>query len=348
MAGFHCLLQSLMMKTISYNSPLISVIVPFYNPKVEYLKEAVESILAQSYENWEAIFINDGSGRNISKKIEQYLSEVNDKRISLTNVSCNMGVSYAKNTGIKLSKGQIITFLDSDDIYLPWCLEEIQINISENTDCHLFVADSIYIKHLIVNVKKLYSSKLLFELAGNKTTVNDLLKLFSKKVQPTVPRFFFKRHILNEVLFDSELNFDEDLDLCLQIAEINNFIVSVIKKPVYIYRNYASGRRLSRKKVNIVNSLNKIITKYENSTNKNIQEFIENKIKSNILREVPKTEKFRDILGGLKLLLFTDSKEKYNNTIIRDYMDYNESKELNNTTSYSKKLFRSLTDGLYC
>jgi len=90
---------------------LISVIIPIYNSE-KYLKRCIDSIINQTYKNIEIICINDGSTDESYNILKQY--EIKDNRIIILN-KLNQGVSSARNDGIRISKGQYITFVDSDD-----------------------------------------------------------------------------------------------------------------------------------------------------------------------------------------------------------------------------------------
>lgn len=108
---------------------LVSIIVPVYNAE-KFLKECIESILHQSYENIELILINDGSSDSSKKIIEKYMEE--DDRINLTNIE-NQGAPRARNIGIELSKGKYIMFMDSDDILEKNAIKTLVNSIEKNS-----------------------------------------------------------------------------------------------------------------------------------------------------------------------------------------------------------------------
>lgn len=91
---------------------LVSVIIPTYN-RASFLKEAIESVLGQSYEYFELIIVDDGSTDDTKQLVQSF----KDKRISYFYQE-NKGVSQARNLGIKKSQGEVIAFLDSDDFWL--------------------------------------------------------------------------------------------------------------------------------------------------------------------------------------------------------------------------------------
>ncbi len=96
------------------SSPLISIIVPVYNAE-KTLNRCVDSILQQTFTDWELLLINDGS-KDLSGEIcDQYGAK--DKRIRVFHKE-NGGVSSARNVGLDNAKGEWITFVDSDDLFM--------------------------------------------------------------------------------------------------------------------------------------------------------------------------------------------------------------------------------------
>ncbi|HOT22718.1 MAG TPA: glycosyltransferase family 2 protein [Sedimentibacter sp.] len=126
---------------MSKNEDLISIIMPAYNCE-KYVEEAINSVLAQSYRNWELIVIDDGSVDNTRNIITEYLQ--NDFRISLLSNEKNIGVSAARNRGIDFAKGKWIAFLDSDDMWTPYKLEK-QIEAVEENNAEFIFTGSAYI-----------------------------------------------------------------------------------------------------------------------------------------------------------------------------------------------------------
>jgi glycosyltransferase involved in cell wall biosynthesis len=104
------------------NKHLISIIIPTYN-RAHYLKDTLESIINQTYENWECIIIDDGSTDNTKEFILDYLKR--DSRISYTTRPSSLpkGANSCRNFGFELSKGDFIKWFDSDDIMSPEHLE---------------------------------------------------------------------------------------------------------------------------------------------------------------------------------------------------------------------------------
>ncbi|MDR2554009.1 MAG: glycosyltransferase [Fibromonadaceae bacterium] len=108
---------------------LISIIIPIYNAKELYLREALDSVIAQTFENWEAILVNDGSTDKIVEKICMEYAEKNLKFKYI--YKNNEGALLARKSGLENSKGEFIAYLDSDDAYHPQYLEKMFAKIKE-------------------------------------------------------------------------------------------------------------------------------------------------------------------------------------------------------------------------
>lgn len=126
-------------KKIEKNDPRVSVIIPAYNV-AGYIAESLDSAFAQTYKNYEIIVINDGSPD--TEKLEKTLEKYLDKIIYLKQE--NKGAAVARNYGIENSRGELIAFLDADDIWLPDFLESQTKFLDENNyemvyaDAYLF------------------------------------------------------------------------------------------------------------------------------------------------------------------------------------------------------------------
>ena len=101
-------------------NPFISIILPVFNSE-NYLADTIESIINQSYKNFELIIINDGSKDSSGKICDNYAEK--DKRIKVIHKE-NGGISDARNTGMRIASGEYLTFCDHDDIYMQDLLLE--------------------------------------------------------------------------------------------------------------------------------------------------------------------------------------------------------------------------------
>jgi glycosyltransferase involved in cell wall biosynthesis len=105
------------------NEPLISIIIPTYN-RVNFIGETLDSVLAQTYENWECYVIDDGSNDNTRELIEFYVHKDSRFKYYHRPSSSTKGANVCRNIGLKLSKGALIQFLDSDDLISSTKIEE--------------------------------------------------------------------------------------------------------------------------------------------------------------------------------------------------------------------------------
>lgn len=111
--------------------PLISIIMPVYNAE-EYIDDAIQSVLSQTYSNWELILVDDCSTDNSVKIINKYLS---DTRIKLLMNKVNSGPAVARNKALDNASGDYITFLDSDDFWGKYKLEkQVLFMVNNNID----------------------------------------------------------------------------------------------------------------------------------------------------------------------------------------------------------------------
>ena len=117
---------------------LVSIIIPVY--KVEkYLPNCIESILRQTFKDFELILVDDGSPDNCGEICEEYAQK--DSRIKVVHQP-NGGLSAARNSGIDIAKGDYLTFIDSDDFVFPHYLE-ILVKLCQENDADMSVCSSV-------------------------------------------------------------------------------------------------------------------------------------------------------------------------------------------------------------
>jgi glycosyltransferase involved in cell wall biosynthesis len=126
------------------DSPLVSVIIPAYN-SAAFLSDAVDSAVRQTYRSVELIIVNDGSTDDTSSLAERLAAH--DARITVVHQP-NAGLSAARNTGLKVARGEFVSFLDADDALLPEKIEHQVAFLREHPDC-----DLVYSDHYIANAK---------------------------------------------------------------------------------------------------------------------------------------------------------------------------------------------------
>ncbi|BDA72727.1 probable glycosyl transferase [Rivularia sp. IAM M-261] len=211
----------------------VSVIIPAYNA-MRYLPQTLDSVLQQTFTDYEVIIVNDGS----SDSIMEWAPQSKDSRIRLITQS-NQGVSAARNTGFVNSQGEYIAFLDADDLWVPEYLEK-QVEYLDK----------------YVNVGVVYTWTKLIDELGN--SINRIFashasgmiwkELLTKDVISTGSSAMVRRQCIENVgAFDAQLAYAEDLDFWLRITQQYEF--GVIKEPLVYYRQHPYNVTKNRKKM---------------------------------------------------------------------------------------------------
>jgi len=127
------------------NKPLVSVIIIFLNPNKTFFEEAIQSVFAQTYDNWELLLVDDGSNDLSTEIALQYSEQHWGKVLYLEHQGHkNRGMSASRNLGISYAKGDYVAFLDADDIWLPQKLEQ-QVAILEELSEAAMVYSSTHV-----------------------------------------------------------------------------------------------------------------------------------------------------------------------------------------------------------
>lgn len=108
----------------------VSIIMPSYNT-AQFIKRSIESVIAQTHQNWELIIVDDCSSDNT----DEVVSEIRDERIIYLKNDKNYGAAYSRNKALREASGKWVAFLDSDDLWMPDKLEK-QIRFMENNQYH--------------------------------------------------------------------------------------------------------------------------------------------------------------------------------------------------------------------
>jgi len=201
---------------------MVTIVTPAYNAS-KYISETIESVLNQSYDNWEMLIVNDGSTDNTKEIVESF----SDKRIKLINQS-NQGVSVARNKALDEAKGEYITFLDADDI-LPKKSLEVRVKfLEENLDVDLVdgyaVAVSSDLKDIIREHKPTYRGKLFPQI----------IKLDGSVYLTCY--YMFRKNKLGNIRFKKGMTHSEDVLFFIMLAYYNDITYGAVKDKIFIYR----------------------------------------------------------------------------------------------------------------
>lgn len=184
--------------------PLVSIIIPNYN-HAQYVGDAIGSVLGQDYSNYEIIVVDDGSTDDSREVIAQFGEQVQYIH------KINAGLSAARNTGIKASRGSLIGVLDADDMYEPHFLSTLISALQENPD-----ADGVYCGYQFVD----HVNHLLPQIEA-RAVAHDQLHDALLDGNFFVPEsIFLRRYVYDTVgLFDENLRACEDWDVWLRVTK---------------------------------------------------------------------------------------------------------------------------------
>lgn len=188
------------------NQALISVIIPIYNVEA-YLRECIDSVINQTYKNFEIILVDDGSTDSSGKICDEYVEK--DDRITVIHQK-NGGPSKTRNTGIENANGKYVYFLDSDD-YIENNSLEVLINTAESNDADLVFFDARSFSDDGAEVKQGYTVKCTYETKSGYEILTELHN--NKEYHCSVVLLFIKRQLLidNKVSFLESAYCSEDM-----------------------------------------------------------------------------------------------------------------------------------------
>lgn len=218
------------------NKPTFSIIVPVYNTEA-YLRPCLDSIVAQTYADFEVIMVDDGSDDGSAAICKEYTES--DNRFSYY-FKENGGVSSARNVGIEKARGEWLFFIDSDDtlmldtlhIYNEMCCKE-GVSLGMGT----YVRDSFEPKYR-------YREKCSFELLLDRERIMELMFLTNKYgYQGYVWNKVFRRSVIHEknIHFDTAVCFNEDRLFCVEYICMMPGKARFTSRPVYNYYVRRSG-----------------------------------------------------------------------------------------------------------
>lgn len=218
-------------------SPKISVIMAVYNG-MPYLREAVKSILNESYKNFEFIIVNDKSTDSTLK----YLESLKDKRVIIINNPKNLGLARSLNKALKAAKGAYIARMDADDISLPNRLETQIRYLEDNPQVALCGcwAELIDEKGNKIGAKR-------YPIKPEK--IKSTLLHYSCIIHPT---FFARREFYKELKgYDPKFDFAEDYELLMRAR--NKFQMANINKKLLKWRLW--DKRRSRQDMHFMDKI---------------------------------------------------------------------------------------------
>ena len=229
---------------------MISVIVPVYNVE-EYLEECLESIKNQTYSNIEVILVNDGSTDNSQAICERYCQQ--DPRFHLINQE-NQGQSVARNNGVAASTGELITFVDSDDVVSAKYLGNLYAYMTEEIDlieCEYRVTRTVF-----DTLKELENPQIVFE--GNSEEA--VIKCCNYGLSYSPVCKLYRRHLVEDFPFLTGVIYED----IYHGVGLLKFIRKMVRLDYvgYYYREHSNStmrRRFSEKNLDLFSCCDKLV-----------------------------------------------------------------------------------------
>jgi len=206
----------------SYEVPKVSVYIPAYNCS-KFIEEAIESVLAQTYTDFEVVVCNDGSTDSTGELLTSLYGE--HKQVHILHEE-NRGISAATNTAINACRGEYIIQLDSDDILLPQCIEML-VEVLDTTDYGFVYGDSYLIGAENKNLGPAYS----WSMYSRFRLLNGMFIHH--------PRMFRRRDFSRTTGFNETLSNAVDYEFYLSLSQITTGFH--LQTPLYLYRQHASN-----------------------------------------------------------------------------------------------------------
>lgn len=206
------------------NKVKVSVIIPVYNSE-KFIRDAIDSVLNQTYRDFEIIVADDGSTDSTTEILKEYDDKIRWKSQE------NKGPASAKNFGISMAKGKYITFLDSDDVFMPDRLEQQVDYLNKHPAVGLVYSDYYQIDEKGETTRLISHSK-------------ENASLIQQNYVPTSGVMCRRECIDTLGAFDENLGSNYDWDMWLRISE--KYPIYCIPKPLFKYKVHGGNISLTR------------------------------------------------------------------------------------------------------
>lgn len=213
---------------------MVSIIVPVYNTD-KYLRQCIESVLRQTYKDWELLLIDDGSCDGSGTICDEYAAS--DDRIKVVH-KVNSGVSDTRNKGLDLAKGKYVIFLDSDDFWINNDILSIFVSKSEEENLDIIRANYIEFNDRIDNIHSNVSDKQV-SLSEKRLSYIQYMKYIVGRNYLTCV-FMIKREAIGTLRFNTNRIFMEDAEIYMKLFN-QNLRCMYINSDFYAYRKHASA-----------------------------------------------------------------------------------------------------------
>lgn len=207
---------------------MISIIMPVFNGE-KYIAQAIKSVIAQTYPNWELIIVDDGSTDDTSNVIHQF------KNAKIKYIyQNNQGPSAARNRGLDIAQGDYIAFLDADDLYHEQKLARQVTFLKENPNVDIIYNDVKVVDESLHEINELKSEGIY------ESKEDFLAMLLFRQIVPLPPSIMAKRKCFESgIRFNTNYVHGEDYDLTIRLAQ--KYQYAYLPQPLYIYRRHLNN-----------------------------------------------------------------------------------------------------------
>jgi glycosyltransferase involved in cell wall biosynthesis len=214
--------------TANNSSPRISIILPTYN-RAEYIIETIESIRNQTYPNWKLLVMDDGSEDNT----EALIMQMKDERIQWHKTKKKLGITGTRNEGLKIADGELIAFMDSDDLWAATKLEKQVAALQQYPDAGFSLTGGFNFKKPNEPIDFFYKQK-----EGIKYG-NIFISFFRSEISATTPSLMFRRQCLDLTGYFDESSQFAKMDLIMKLYK--NFKAVILYEPLLYRRLHDSN-----------------------------------------------------------------------------------------------------------
>lgn len=227
----------------------VSVVIPTYN-RADLLPRAINSVLSQTMQDLEVIVVSDGSTDDTEVVVDRIQNR--DNRVRFEHYHPGRGGNYARNEGIRLSKGEFVAFLDDDDEWLPSKLDR-QLSLMEQNPKMVLCYTGVHVVYVNENIEYSFLPK----NEGDLSRMILLDNCIGSTSTPMVRKSVFEK----SGFFDNDLSALQDYDLWIRITQCGE--IGVVKEELINYYNYRGTKQVSAVTAKYEHALAYINNKYK-------------------------------------------------------------------------------------
>ncbi|RKE97988.1 glycosyltransferase family 2 protein [Ichthyenterobacterium magnum] len=259
------------------HTPLVSIVIPTYN-RAHTIGQTLDSVLAQTYQNWECLVVDDGSTDATANLLDLYCKKDSRFQYYKRPAQRPKGANACRNYGFELSRGSYIVFLDSDDLLAKNCIETRVLVAISNPSISLFI-----FKMLRFYVKPFDSNEVVNRYSNIKA--NYLLMFLKHELPWQLTSMFIKRDEL-KTRFNERLQRFQDVEFAIKVlfkTDTEQIKILEDAQPDCFYRQEDRHHKYT---IDFIKLISKSLLEYFNSTDTMINYYKNDSIKYNKFREL--------------------------------------------------------------